>query len=85
MHHPDHPEYLYSEIYLEIAVAADCSLEKENGEFPLWFSGLRTQLVSMRMWIRSLAMLYVLRIWCCQELWYKLQIWLGSGIAVAVA
>ena len=26
-----------------------------------------------------------LRIWCCCELWYGLQTWLGSPVAVAVA
>ena len=26
-----------------------------------------------------------LRIQCCRELWYRLQTWLGSGVAVAVA
>ena len=53
-------------------------------EFPLRFSGLQTQLVSMRMQIRPLVSLSGLRIWCCRELWYKLQMWLGSGIAVTV-
>ena len=32
-------------------------------EFPLWLSGLRTQLVSMRLWVPSLASLSGLRIW----------------------
>ena len=32
-------------------------------EFPLWLSGLRTQLVSMRMRVPSLALLGGLRIW----------------------
>ena len=31
-------------------------------EFPMWLSGLRTQVVSMRMWVRSLASLSGLRI-----------------------
>ena len=38
-------------------------------EYPLWLSGLRTQLVSMRIWVRSLVSLMRL----------------GSGVAVAVA
>ena len=54
-------------------------------EFMLWLSGLRTQLGSMRMWVPSLASLSGLRIWCPQELWYRLQMRLGSHIAVAVA
>ena len=36
--------------------------------FLLWLRGLRTQLVSMRMQVRSLALLSELRIWCCCEL-----------------
>ena len=44
----------------------------------------RTRLVSMRIQVRSLASLSGLRIWCCCELWYSSQIWLGSGVAVAV-
>ena len=34
-------------------------------EFPLWCSELQTQLVSMRMWVQSLAPLSGLRIWRC--------------------
>ena len=43
--------------------------EEEMWEFLLWLSGLRTQLVSMRTWVRSLASLTGLRIWCCCKLW----------------
>ena len=35
--------------------------------------------------VRSLALLSGLRIWCCCVLWCRLQMWAGSGIAVAVA
>ena len=35
--------------------------------------------------VRSLALLSGLRIWCYRELWCRLQMRLGSGIAVAVA
>ena len=45
----------------------------------------RILLVSMRRQVRSLASLHGLRIWCCHELWRRLQMWLGSGVAVAVA
>ena len=45
-------------------------------------SRLRTQLVSMRMWIWSLALLGWLRIQWYHNLWWKMR--LGSGIAVAV-
>ena len=45
----------------------------------------QTQLVSMRMRVQSLAPLSGLRIQHCRELWCRLQMWLGSGIAVASA
>ena len=35
--------------------------------------------------IRSLALLSGIRIWSCHELWCRSQMWLGSGVAVAVA
>ena len=38
------------------------------GVFPLWLSGLRTLLVSMRMWVQTLASLSGLRIWPCHVL-----------------
>ena len=56
----------------------------EEREFPLWLSGLRTQLVSMRTQVRSLGLLSRLRIQYCRELWYRSQTQLGSGITVAV-
>ena len=37
-------------------------------EFLLWLSGLRIRLVSLRMWVQSLALLSGLRIWHCHEL-----------------
>ena len=39
----------------------------------------------MRMQVQSLAPLSELQIWCGCELWYSLQMWLGSGMAVAEA
>ena len=42
-------------------------------------------LVSKRMQHQSLASLSGLRIWCCCQLWCRLQTWLWSHIAVAVA
>ena len=42
------------------------------------------QLASMRMWVQSLASLSGAEIRRCCELWCKLQMWLGSGMAVAV-
>ena len=58
--------------------------KKKKLEFPLWLSRLRTWLVSMRMWSRSLASLSGLRIWNCHELQCRSQRQLGSGVAVAV-
>ena len=45
----------------------------------------RIQLGTMRLWVRALASLSELRIWCCHELWCSLQTRLGSHVAVAVA
>ena len=50
---------------------------------PVVASGYRTQLVSMRMPVRSLASLSGLRIWRCHELWRRLQTQLRSHTAVA--
>ena len=43
----------------------------------------QTQLVSMRTKVQSLASLSGLRIWHCHDLWGRLQIQLGYGVAVA--
>ena len=45
----------------------------------------RIQLGTMRLWVQILALLSGLRIQCCRELWCRLQMWFGSGIAVALA
>ena len=57
---------------------------KKIEAFSLWLR-LRTQLVSMRMQVQTLAPLGGLRIQHCHERWCRSQIQLGSGIAVAVA
>ena len=44
----------------------------------------RTRLVSMRMWVLSLAFLCGLRIRRCSELWCRLQMRLEFRVAVAV-
>ena len=41
-------------------------------------------LVSMRMWVQSLASRSGLRIQHCHELWCKSQMQLRSGVAMAV-
>ena len=45
------------------------------------------QILLGTVWLRvqSLASLSGLKIPCCHELWCRLQMWLGSGVAVAVA
>ena len=43
------------------------------------------QLGTMKLRVRSLALLSGLRILHCHGLWCSLKTWLGSGIAVAVA
>ena len=60
-------------------------LEKRVLEFPLWFSRLRTRLVSRTNRVPSLALVSGLGIWCCRELWCSLQTRLRSGVAVAQA
>ena len=46
--------------------------------------GKQILLGTMRLWFQSLASLIGLRILRCCDLCYRLQTWLGSGIAVAV-
>ena len=52
-------------------------------KFPLWLSKLRIWLVSVRMQVQSLTSLSGLRIWHCHKLQCRLQIQLGSTVAVA--
>ena len=54
-------------------------------EFPLWLIGLRTRLVFMRMWLRSLTSLSGLRIRCHYKLWQRSWMELRSGVAVVKA
>ena len=60
-------------------------VENSAGEYLLWLSRLRTQLVFMRIQIRSLVSLNGLRIQCCRELWHRSKMWLRPGVAVPVA
>ena len=50
----------------------------------MWLRRLRTRLVFMRMWVWSLALLSVLRIWRGGKLWHRSQMCLRSSVAVAV-
>ena len=52
---------------------------------PILAQWQQTWLVSMRMRVQSLAPLGGLRIWHCCELWCRLQMQLGSHVAVALA
>ena len=58
--------------------------ENRTGKFLVRLRGLRTQLVSMRMQVWSLASLSGLRIRHCCELWSRSQTQLGSQVAVTV-
>ena len=62
--------------------------EKENKNVsfgvPVVIQRRQIQLGTMMLRVRTLASLSGLRIWCCHKLWCRLQMWLGSGIAVAV-
>ena len=54
------------------------------GDVPVVAQRKRIWLASLRTKVRSLALLGGLRIWHCCELWCRLQIRLGSCVAVAV-
>ena len=59
-----------------------CNLNYSEG-VPVVVQQKQIQLETMRLQIQSLALLSGSRIWCCCELWYRSQIWLGFGVAVA--
>ena len=59
--------------------------KRNRRELPLWLSRLRTELVSLRMQACSLASLSKSRIRHCHKLQHRSQMWLRSGVAVAVA
>ena len=67
----------YSNSFSDQTLSSNCTV-------PTVAPWKRTLLVSMRMRVRSPALLGKLWIWCCHELWYRLKMRLGSGIAVAV-
>ena len=58
------------------------SIENDHPEIPFVAQRVKTRLVSMKVQVRSLALLSVLRILHCHELWRRLQIWLGFDVAV---
>ena len=66
-------------------VVEDLDHKRNMLELLLWLRRLWTWLVCMRLWVWSLALLSGLRIRHCRELWCRTQMWLRSGVAVAVA
>ena len=58
--------------------------EKEVIGVPVVAQWKRIRLGRMRLWVRSLALLIGLTIWCCCQLWCRWQTQLGSGIAMAL-
>ena len=62
----------------------ELAIKNVSREFLLWFSRLRTQLVSMRTRVQSVALLRGLRIQRCHKLRHRSQMWPGSSVAVAV-
>ena len=67
------------------AVKAKEAWRKKCRGVPIVVQQKWIQLVSTKMWVRSLTSLSGLRIWCCCELWCRLQTQFRSGVAVAVA
>ena len=61
------------------------SIYKAETGVPIVAQWKRIRLGIMRLQVQSLASLSGLRICCCYELWCRLQTWLGSCVAVAVA
>ena len=59
-------------------------LKKVKRGVPVVAQWKRIQLGTMRLQVRSLALLDGLRIQHCGELWCRSQMWLGSDIAVTV-
>ena len=67
---------------LEYSVKA---IYSKNYRVPIVVRQKRIELGTMRLCVQSLASLSRSGIWCFHELWCRLQTWLRSGVAVAVA
>ena len=75
-------QILYDSTYTRSPEQSNPQHRKVEGrDFPVWLSRLRTQLVSMRMQIQSLASFSGLRIRHCHELQCRSQTQLWCGIA----
>ena len=57
---------------------------REKNEVPVMAQQKRISLGTMRMQVRSLALISGSEIWCCHELWCRSQMSLGSAVVVAV-
>ena len=60
-------------------------LNKAERGVPVMAQWKQIQLGAMRFRVQTLASLSGLRIQCCHDLWYRSQMKLESGIAVALA
>ena len=69
----------------EVNVFIGIHLNLQLWEIPLWLWSEEPDIVSVRMWVQSLASLSGLRILSCCKLWPRLQIWLRSTVALTVA
>ena len=69
----------------KIPLTCKLSAREQNKEFLLWFRGLRTQLVSMRIRVPSLALISGLRMWHCHKLCCRSQMMrLRAGVTMNV-
>ena len=59
--------------------------KKKNSGVPIMAQQKLIRLGTMRLPGGSLSLLSGLRIWRCHELWYRLQMRLVSGVAMALA
>ena len=67
----------------ELAIETRVSRAYTMG-FQLWLSGLRTQRHLCEDESSIFGLAHWVRIQCCHKLQHRLQMWLGSGVAVAV-
>ena len=72
-------------LYKNEYVSRTASSKRNYQAFQLWLSGLGPDIVSVKIWVRSLVSPSGLRTQCCCKLQHSSWIWLGSGSVVAVA
>ena len=80
--------HLESTVIFVDYILGNTYINKEDKEFLLWFSELRTQVVSIRNIHEDMGSIPGLAQWVkhlvCRELQCRLQTWLRSHVAVAV-